>query len=223
MSILNVPTFANPHTPDDFKAEMQQKTGQLYDREVMGEFTDFEGLVYKWFDRDNRVPDDELPETWDKTIYGVDWGGSAPTAIVALRQTGEDWYAVDEFYERRVVNDTIVAELERMERDYGGGPIYCDTNEPRAIEQLNREGFDAREAEKSVETGIRYVSSIRENLYVSNTCQNLIDEFNTYQYKDAGKSDKILKENDHLLDGLRYALFTDHSQKRPSITDSFAV
>jgi PBSX family phage terminase large subunit len=210
LSILNVPTFANPHTPSDFKDEMRQKSGQIFDREVMGEFTDFEGLVYKWFSRaDHVVPADDLPETYDRTIYGLDWGGSAPTAILCLRQAGETWYAVDEFYERRVVNETIISELERMESTHGPGPIYCDTNEPRAIDALRRASFNAREADKAVETGIRHVSSMRDDLRVSRSCSNLIDEFNSYQYKDGGDSDNVLKENDHLMDALRYALFSD--------------
>jgi len=94
-----------------------------------------------------------------------------------------------------------------MERAHGNGPVYCDTNEPRAIDRLSREGFDAREAEKSVETGIRHVDSLREELHVAESCQHTINEFNQYRYKD--KSDTVLKENDHALDALRYALFTD--------------
>lgn len=207
-SILGVSTRANPAHPDDYiERQERQRSGEAYEQEIEGEFVAFEGLVYKWFDRENRVGDDELPETWDRTIYGVDWGGSAPTAIVALRQSGEDWYVVDEFYERRVVNDTIASELERMESRYGRGPVYCDSAEPRAIDALSREGFDARESEKAVETGIRYVDSLRDQLYVAENCQHVIDEFNTYCYKDG--SDDVLKEHDHALDALRYALFTD--------------
>jgi PBSX family phage terminase large subunit len=210
LSILNVPTFANPHTPDDFKAEMKQKSGQVYDREVMGEFTDFEGLVYQWFDREGHVVDAEaVPDDTDRTIYGLDWGGTAPTAIVAIQFDGDTKYVVDEFYERRVVNDTIVAELEAFEERYGPGPIYCDTNEPRAIDEIRRAGFNAREADKAVETGIRHVSGERANLRVVRSCTNTINEFNAYQYKDGGDSDDVLKENDHLMDALRYALFTD--------------
>ena len=221
-SVLGVSTRANPDHPDDYiERQERQRSGEAYEQEIEGKFVSFEGLVYKWFGRDHRVPDDALPETYDRTLYGVDWGGSAPTAIVALRQSGEEWYAVDEFYERRVVNDTIISELERMERAYGAGPIYCDTNEPRAIEQLSREGFDAREADKSVETGIRHVSSIRDRLNVAESCQNLVDEFNTYQYKDGGESDDVLKENDHLMDALRYALFTDSQTKRHEPSDIF--
>jgi PBSX family phage terminase large subunit len=212
LSILNVPTFANPHTPEDFKAEMQQKSGQLYDREVMGEFTDFEGLVYKWFNRDSHVVDaEDIPDSTDRTLYGLDWGGTAPTAILAIQEHDGTFYVADEFYEPRVVNETIIAELETFEEQYGRGPIYCDTNEPRAIEALSRAGFDAREADKSVDTGIRHVSSQRENIRVAERCQNTINEFNSYQYKNGGDSDDVIKENDHAMDALRYALFSDET------------
>lgn len=208
-SILGVSTRSNPANPDDYiERQERQRSGEAYEQEIEGEFVSFQGLVYKWFGRDNRVGDSGLPEHYDETIYGVDWGGSAPTAIVCLRRSGEDWYVVDEFYERRVVNETIINDLERMHSQHGGGPIYCDTNEPRAIKRLKRESFDAREADKSVETGIRHVSSIRDRLFVRQRCQNVIDEFNQYQYKDSGRSDRVLKENDHAMDALRYALFT---------------
>lgn len=209
-SVLGVSTRANPAHPEDYiQRQERQRSGEAYEQEIEGEFVSFEGLVYKWFSRDNRLGRDDLPDSWDRTFYGVDWGGSAPTAIVCLRKSRDELYVVDEFYQRRVVNDTIIRELERMIDSYGGGPVYCDTNEPRAIEQLRREGLPAREADKSVETGIRYVNSLRDRLYVVEDCQNVVDEFNTYQYRDGGDSDKVLKEHDHAMDALRYAVFTD--------------
>ena len=214
-SVLGVPTDANPENPDDYiRRQERQRSGEAYEQEIQGKFVSFEGLVYKWFGRDHRVARDDLPETWDRTLYGVDWGGSAPTAIVTIRKSGDELYVVDEFYQSRVVNDTIIAELRDLFDTYGRGPIYCDTNEPRAIEQLKREGFPAREADKSVETGIRHVSSRRDALHVVDDCQHTVDEFNTYQYKDGGDSDRVLKENDHLMDALRYALFTDQPLDR---------
>ena len=210
LSILNVPTFANPHTPGDFKDEMRAKEGQVFDREVMGEFTNFEGLVYKWFDDGNVIDTDELPGTYDKTIYGLDLGGSVPTALLCLRRDGDDWYVVDEFYEVRVTDDTIAAEGDRMYEEYGRGKIYAD-HEPRTIEKLNKQGLRATKADKAVDEGIRHLNGLSDNLYVARRCQNLINEFNSYQYKNGGDSDDVLKENDHALDALRYALFTDAS------------
>lgn len=220
-AVLGVSTRSNPANPDDYIARQErQRSGEAYEQEIEGEFVSFEGLVHKWFDSDNRVASNELPESWDQTIYGVDWGGSAPTAIVCLRQSGDDWYIVAEFYERRVVNDIIIAELERLFNRHGHGPIYCDTNEPRAIEQLRREEFPAREADKAVETGIRYVSSLQDRLYVTENCQSVIDEFNQYRYKDGGNSDTVLKENDHAMDALRYALFTHSPRESAASNDN---
>jgi len=219
-SILGVSTRSNPANPDDYiDRQERQRSGEAYKQEIEGEFVSFEGLVYKWFDDTNRRSTDELPGSWDQTIYGIDWGGSAPTAILCLRQSGGEWFVVDEFYERRVVNDTIIAELDSMHETHGHGPIYCDTNEPRAIEQLRREGYPAREADKSVETGIRYVSSLQERLRVAEHCQAVIDEFNQYRYKDGGDSDRVVKENDHAMDALRYALFS-HSNRATDSRDT---
>jgi hypothetical protein len=39
-------------------------------------------------------------------------------------------------------------------------------------------------------------------LFVSPVCKNLIREFSLYRYEE----DKVVKENDHALDALRYCL-----------------
>jgi len=208
-AILGVSTRANPANPQDYiERQERQRSGESYQQEIEGEFVNFEGLVYKWFGDSNTIADDDLPESFDKTIYGLDFGGAVPTAIVCLRQSRDDWFVVDEFYEPRVTDDTIAAELQSMYEQYGRGPIYAD-HEPRTIRKLKREGLRAKKADKSVDEGIRHVSALRNNLSVCRSCQNLINEFNSYQYKDGGNSDDVLKEQDHLMDALRYALFTD--------------
>lgn len=51
---------------------------------------------------------------------------------------------------------------------------------------------------------------------------------NQYQYKDGGDSDDPLKQNDHAMDALRYALFThdtragaDSVSRTGNMTDLF--
>lgn len=208
-SVLGVSTRANPAHPDDYIARQErQRSGEAYEQEIEGEFVNFEGLVYKWFDDSNRIGTDALPDQYDRTVYGLDFGGSVPTALVACRQRGDDWYIVDEFYESRVTDDAIAREAQRMYDAYGRGPIYCD-HEPRTIEKLSREGLNAKQADKAVDEGIRHIAGLRDRLFVLQRCQSLIDEFNSYQYKNGGDSDDVLKEQDHALDALRYALFSD--------------
>jgi len=211
LALLRVPSHANPHTPEDYKEQLDRThSGQKYEQEVLGKFVDFEGLIYKWFGESHTIDADAIPEQYDETIYGLDWGGSNPTAIVCLVKAGDMHYVVDEYYERRVVNSDVIAELESMEEEWGTGPIYCD-HEPRSIKELRNNGFNAKKADKEVSDGIRHVNGLQDNLRVVETLQNLKNEFNSYQYKDGGDSDKPLKQNDHLMDSLRYATYS-HGQ-----------
>jgi PBSX family phage terminase large subunit len=207
LALLRVPSHANPHNPEDYLESLEKDhSGQRYEQEVLGDFVKFEGLVYTWFDDDNKLPRDELPDAYDETIYGLDFGGSVPSAIVCLRRSGDEWYAVDEFYQPRVTDDVLAEELKRMYSEYGRGPVYAD-HEPRTISKLKKEGLRVEEADKSVDEGIRHVEGLRDDLYVCEDLQNLVNEFNQYQYKDS--MDQPLKENDHAMDALRYALFSN--------------
>jgi len=211
LAITRVPTHANPHNPDDYIESVEKDhDGQRYEQEVLGDFVSFEGLIYKWFGESHTIDSDAVPKQYDETIYGLDWGGSNPTAIVCILIDGDMRYIVDEYHERRVVNSDVIAELESMEEEWGTGPIYCD-HEPRSIKELRNNGFNAKKAEKEVSDGIRHVNGLQDNLRVVETLQNLKNEFNSYQYKDGGDSDKPLKQNDHLMDSLRYATYS-HGQ-----------
>jgi PBSX family phage terminase large subunit len=211
-AILGTSTRSNPAHPQDYiDRQERQRSGEAYQQEIEGEFVNFEGLVYTWFDEGNHVAAADLPAHFDETVYGLDFGGSVPTALVCLRRAGEDWYVVDEFYEPRVTDDTIAAEASRMYDEHGRGRMYCD-HEPRTIEKLSREGIRAEEADKDVAEGIRHVNGLRDQLHVVQDCQHIITEFNQYRYKD-GK-DEPLKEQDHALDALRYALFSHDDAKR---------
>jgi len=222
LSLLRVPSHANPHNPEDYLEGLEKDhEGQRYEQEVLGHFVQFEGLVYPWFDQENVTSYDALPDTYDETVYGIDWGGTNPSVILCFRVKDETWYLAEEYYQRRVTVNDMAAELDALEERHGPGIIYCDSAEPGSIEILNRNGFNAEGATKDVDSGIRHVAGKREELKVSETCQNTINEFNQYQYKS--DTDAIRKENDHAMDALRYAMFSYEVQRTPSIRDSFAV
>ena len=212
-NLFNIPSFANPHNPDTYEDILSTYEGAFYEQEALGAFVKHEGLIYDWFDADNCIDHADIPDTYDGTVYGLDPGGTNPTAIVCLLRDGDRWIAVDEFYERRAVNDDIANELEAMEARWGSGPVYAD-HEPRLIEELKRAGFNVKEAEKDVTDGIRTVYGMEDDIAVSRACQNLINEFNAYQWQD-DDTDKPVKQNDHLMDAMRYAIYTELSGKQP--------
>jgi len=207
-AITGVASHENVHLPNDYQSITDEYGGRFHDQEVKGRFVAFSGLVYPWFGEDHLVaPVDPTETRWDETIYGVDWGHNNPSAILAWIRQGETWTAVEEYYEtRRTVNDHARALADMQER-WGPGRVYCDPAEPANIEQFQRDGLNAVAAENDVTPGIQHVSAQRDRLRVAETCQNLRNEFSQYQYKD-DDSDTPDKVNDHLMDSVRYALFS---------------
>jgi len=205
-ALTGIESTTNPHLPDDYGEITGEYEGRFYEQEVLGEFVGFEGLVYPWFDDANLT--DTAPETYDEVIYGVDWGHNNPAVILAIVREGDTWTVAEEWYERRcTVGDHARAAADLVET-YGEGRLYCDPSEPANIEQFNREGLTATGAKNDVTPGIQHVSSLAEDLQVARHCQNVRNEFSQYQYRDGGDSDKPLKQHDHAMDALRYALFS---------------
>jgi len=223
LSILRVPTHANPYTPEDYKEQMDEDhDGRFYEQEVLGRFVQYEGLIYPWFSDDHVVPRDSLPEHYDQVIYGCDWGHNNPAVTLAVARHDDTWMVVDEWYERRCTAQDHARAAHALVSEWGEGPVYCDPSEPANIETLQREGLDARAADNDVLPGIQHVSSLQDRLRVVEDAQNTRNELNQYQYRDGGDSDKPLKQNDHAMDALRYALYSESQRSEPSTGVAFA-
>lgn len=228
--ISDVPTDVNPELPADYFERMENYEGQYYQQEIMGQFVQFEGLVHSWFSEDHIVGD--LPDNWDETIYGLDWGWRNPTAVIVILKKGEEYFIADEIYERKLKIDSsdpndedLVFKLDRLEEKWGTGVVYCDPSEPENLKELKSNGFKARKGKNDVLPGLQKVSSKQNFIRVCEDCQNTINEFRSYQYKDDDK-EKPLKESDHLMDALRYALFTDSTSTESEVStleNPFAV
>jgi len=226
-NVLGVPSYANPHLPIDYRRDiLGEWSGHFRKQEVEGAFVQPEGLVHDWFDRDSNVVETEaLPQSFDRFIYGVDWGFYPhPAAILALGVLDGQYYVLEEHYETRNTTgdlaDVLVGpqegDLPGMYDRWGRGPVYCDPSEPANIQQFKRRGIDAKKDKNDVEPGIQHVTSLADDLFVSETCQNLINEFNQYRYQDGG--DDVIKESDHAQDANRYALFTDANTTKATVT-----
>lgn len=217
-AVLEVESTANPHLPEAYADITDEYAGTFHAQEVGGKFVQPEGLVYGAFGRDSHVVD-TFPANPDRFIFGVDWGFSNPSAIVAimLTRTGEA-VVCEEFYESRVTVDDLTDVLKDMQRRWKPGPVYCDPSEPANIEQLQRVGIDALGANNDVMSGIQHVTSRLDRFAVHESCQNLVNEFRMYRYDDSADDEQPVKQNDHLLDATRYALFTAHEQGASSLS-----
>lgn len=202
---------------EQFIAEKRSKVGrQMFERAYCLVVGNREGLVYPWFNREDYVVPGH-PDTYDQTIYGVDWGFSNPAGVVALQLRGiadgePDWHVAADHKERRMSNEQIAERIKDMQADHSAGPIYCDAAEPGSIEDLKREGLDARKGDKDVTEGIKEVNDLQDRLTVHESCQDFITEINIYEYKD--DREEPVEENDHLMDAFRYAVFTYDTRRQ---------
>jgi PBSX family phage terminase large subunit len=181
----------------------------------LGDFRKQEGLVYKEFQRNVHLVDED-PKEAEVTDYlaGIDFGYTNPAAIVHIKKDirGNLW-VVNEWYERGRTEDQIADYV----RSCGFNAVYADPESPSAIATLNKKGVNVREVIKNKDSVVNGIQQVREllkqnKLKIHQRCVNLIAEFEMYAYPDqkAGLNLKEIpvKENDHALDALRYVIMS---------------
>jgi len=158
---------------------------------------------------------DDLPGKGE-VIYGLDFGYTNPSALVAVEIYDGQLYAKELIYERGLTKPELNDRIAAL--GIGQKYIYADAAEPDSIEELRRMGLNIHPSNKDVWNGIISVKSRR--LFITRDSQNLIFELRNYKWKK-DKNDNILeepiKENDHILDGLRYAVHTYYTKPQPVI------
>lgn len=217
-------TYDNPFIPkeevDKAKTEM---TADRFAQEYLADFRRTEGLVYKEFDRERHIVRQfDMPQTFVKFFAGVDFGFSAPAAVITIGKDRDNRYwVVDEWYKPGQTDAQIadyVAALNLHE-------AYPDPESAAGIEELRRRKVNVREVIKgkdSIRNGINAVRELfkQNRLFVNGACKNLIWELETYSYPERkpghNEEENPVKENDHAVDSLRYALMMESGKSSRS-------
>lgn len=210
-------TRDNPHIPpEEIDKAKKELTEDRFAQEYEADFRKSEGLVYKEFMRSRHVFKKE-DKTWIKTFGGVDFGFTNPCAVITIKK---DKYAVywvtDEWYKTGQTDAQIADYVQALKWE----ECYPDPESPAAIEELKKRGVNTREVVKnkdSIKNGINVVRELfnTNRLRVHESCKNLIWELETYHYPDSkpdrNEEENPVKEDDHALDALRYALSMDNA------------
>jgi len=145
----------------------------------------------------------------DFVAFGFDFGFSSdPNALVAVYKKGDELYLEELLYEKGMVTSDIVNKLDKLDINKSH-EIWCDSSEPRLIEEIYRSGFNAKPVTKgkdSIKFGIGVMQNYKINIL--KTSQNLINEMYGYQYitdKHGYTTDQPEGGLDHLIDAARYA------------------
>jgi phage terminase large subunit len=153
-----------------------------------------------------------------KHMYGIDFGFNAPMAVVEIYVYDEEYYIRELVYERGLTTNDLLSRFESMDLDKMAD-MYCDSAEPDRIQELRNAGYNSRSSKKDVRAGIDYVKG--RKIHVDETCSpNLYTEYNNYKWKedkDGSQLDEPVKAYDHLLDAIRYGIFSSIGEEYKSI------
>lgn len=224
--------FTSYDNPLLSKTELEKAKEELtedrFAQEYLADFRKTEGLVYKEFSRDRHLyGDTDIPNATEY-IAGIDFGFTNPTAVIHIVRDSDDNYWVSKEWYQRQRTDAQIAEYVvscKFNR------VYPDPESPSAIEELNRKGVSVSEVIKnkdSIKNGINVVRELfkQNRLKIHTSCENLIAELETYSYADKrpdhNEEENPIKENDHALDALRYALMSNTSSSRITRDDLMA-
>jgi len=198
----------NSFLPEKYKREiLATHHGALAKRFVEGLFAP---VGIGSFDYDSTIHEfSQLrPDLIQQVIYGVDFGWTNPSAIVCVGFDGDGRaYILDEFYQTRTQTETLISELKEMLASYGQGKIICDRSSPATIDMLRSAGLNAVADESKRDDGIRELGGRfvvqgdgKPRIFVASKCVNWIHEAMVYNSE--------IKENDHAIDALRYAIMS---------------
>jgi len=216
-------TIDNPWIPKDYIESLERNPDENFKRRMLyGEFVTFEGAVFPEFNRDIHV----IPHTKpDKFLHwSMDYGYQHPTTLLSTCTLGDKIYIFSEFgYEKTIIKDICDDWVKK------GVPkkdkIICD---PSMAQRNAITGSNAKEeffnygyrglisGENSWQVGIDRIKMLllKNKLVISERCEHLISEIESYSYKtttinSTTLEDRPVKVNDDYIDPIRYSVMDD--------------
>lgn len=169
-----------------------------------------EGLVF-----DSYEIIKEIPKWVDWRRYGLDFGYT--NDVTACGEVGfldNTIYIDEQIYKTRMLTGDIIKELRELPRR----KIWCDSADPRLVDEIHNAGFNIEAAEKpagSVKAGIDWMKG--KKICITERSINAKKEFDNYTYQQ-DKNGIWLNEPidawNHLIDGTRYVFYMEKIGKR---------
>lgn len=162
---------------------------------------------------------DSIPQEAKLLGYGVDFGWSDPNTLIAVYQQGENIYCDELLYLRHTTLPDFIYKITDLGINLKDD-FFCDSANPQAIEEMRRNNINAKPVQKgTILHGIDLIK--RHNLYITPTSLNLINEFNSYvwkQDKNLNNLDEPVDKDNHGIDSLRYVLQMKIGKKQTKFT-----
>lgn len=190
--------------------------GVFFKRFILGIWCVADGLVYSMFDEDIHVVRGEL-NRMPMHIVSVDYGTVNPFSCGlwgfdgrrAIRER-EIYYNGREQGERKD-DEAYYKMMDDMIGDLPVEYIIVDPSAASFIEVIKKYGkYAVKRANNEVLDGIRVVTTFlnKRKILIHESCRNTIEEFGLYSWDEDSGEDKVVKENDHAMDDIRYFCYT---------------
>ena len=191
--------------------EASTPSGMFYDRDILGKWVAAEGVVYKDFNREKHYIKDTEGIQFKRYFAGVDYGWEHYGSIVVVGiDIYNNYYLLEEHsYQHKDIDQWCSIGKDIVKR-YGNINFYCDHARPDYVNKMRVEGLRAINAKKDVIEGISEVAKLFKTnrlFIVEPKVKRFKEEIYNYVWKP-GK-DEPIKEQDDVLDSLRYAIYTD--------------
>ena len=206
----------NPFLPPSFVENLKKEYAGtvFYDRYILGKWTLAEGLVYPMFGDSCIVQD--IPDTVDYYISS-DYGTHNPFSAGLWCVTKTEAVRIGEYYycgreeRKEKTPEEYYSEVKRLA---GGRDIKCLIVDPSADAFIatvkKHHDFKVRGAVNDVLPGIQTTAEMIASgkLKIHEICGDAIREFGLYRWDEKAESDRVVKENDHAMDEIRYMVMT---------------
>jgi PBSX family phage terminase large subunit len=198
------------HLPEDYISDILEALPEKQkNRFLYGLWGKQEGAIYEKFEESMIIKFSELPEKFDRYAAGQDFGLNITNVKIAW--LGDVIYVLSDYGAFNMTTKSFNTELEARGwfecPDGMGLPVYCDPAGGERIQEVT----GGVKANNSVESGIDYINAKieRGQFFVCEKCTGVLSEIWDYCRDEEGE---IVKVNDHYLDALRYAVFSDVQQ-----------
>lgn len=222
----------NPSLDPKYKEDLKKEyTGMWYKRYILGEWAVSHGLIYDSYDEENEYEQPFNPPNY--YVIGIDYGTSNATAACLLAISPTRWPQIrveEEYY-----YDSVKKGRQKTDAELGDDiknfigyksiqAIYVDPSAASLKAELRHRDLPVLDAKNDIVEGIKVVSKFvsGKNLVIHKGCKTLRECIQSYSWDpkaaDQGE-DKPLKKHDHIMDALRYAVYTAFPQGQFSHPD----
>ena len=158
----------------------------------------------------NYIDESEMPDELD-WFMGCDFGyTNDPTAICLIAKKNDKVFVKEVLYKTGMTNRDIANHLKSLGLE--NLLIFCDSAEPKSIEELRQMGILAKGAIKGAGSVSAGLSLMKEfDFYISNKATNVKSEQMKYvwdELKDGTIINKAVDRDNHAMDCLRYGLYS---------------